>query len=87
MVTHFDHNEHSVQVVVTDQGLADLRGLSPRAKAEKIIDTCAHPDYRPLLRDYLDYGLKNAPSRHTPHVLDRAFEFHQRFLETGSMKG
>ncbi len=86
MVTHVDHNEHSVQVVVTEHGLADIRGLSPVARARKIIETCAHPDYKPLLKDYLEYGLEHAPSKHTPHVLSKAFDFHKRFIETGSMK-
>lgn len=86
MVSHTDHNEHSVQVMVTEQGLADLRGLSPVRRARKIIENCAHPSYREILTEYLEYGLKNAPSRHTPHILGRAFEFHQRFIETGSMK-
>jgi hypothetical protein len=27
-VSHVDHTEHDVQIVVTEQGLADLRGLS-----------------------------------------------------------
>jgi len=85
MVSHVDHNEHSVQVMVTEQGLADLRGLSPVRRARKIIEKCAHPAYRDLLTDYLEYGLKHAPSKHTPHSLDRAFEFHRRFVETGSM--
>ena len=35
MVTHVDHNEHSVQVVVTEQGLADLRGLGPIERARR----------------------------------------------------
>ncbi|MCC5842942.1 MAG: succinate CoA transferase [Verrucomicrobia bacterium] len=86
MVSHCDHNEHSVQVMVTEQGLADLRGLSPVRRARLIIEKCAHPDYKEVLTDYLEYGLKHAPSKHTPHVLANAFSFHQRFLETGSMK-
>lgn len=86
MVTHVDHNEHSVHVVVTEQGLADLRGLSPVRRARKIIENCVHPDYKSLLEEYLDYGLKNAASKHTPHVLERAFEFHLRFQQTGTMK-
>jgi succinyl-CoA:acetate CoA-transferase len=32
MVSHVDHTEHDVQVLVTEQGLADLRGLSPRQR-------------------------------------------------------
>jgi acetyl-CoA hydrolase len=43
MVTHVDHNEHSVQVVVTEQGLADLRGLGAMERAKAIINNCAHP--------------------------------------------
>ena len=53
MVTHVDHNEHSVQIIVTEQGLADLRGLGPMERANKIIDNCAHPAYREYLHRYL----------------------------------
>jgi len=63
-----------------------VRGLAPVARARRIIDQCAHPDYRPLLIEYLEYGLRHAPARHTPHVLDRAFEFHIRYRETGTMR-
>lgn len=86
MVSHVDHHEHSVQVLVTEQGLADLRGLGPVTKARRIIEKCVHPEYKDLLTDYLEYGLKHAPSKHTPHVLSKAFEFHQRFIDTGTMK-
>ncbi len=86
MVSHVDHHEHSVQVVCTEQGLADLRGLGPVKKARLIIEKCAHPDYKELLLDYLKYGLANAPSKHTPHILSKAFDFHNRFLATGSMQ-
>ena len=44
MVSHVDHTEHDVQVVVTEQGLADLRGLSPRQRAHLIIEKCASAD-------------------------------------------
>ncbi len=81
--SHVDHNEHSVQVVATEWGLADLRGKTPRERAKLIIENCAHPDYRPLLQDYLK-STQNAG--HTPHNLSRAFELHQRLNETGSMK-
>jgi succinyl-CoA:acetate CoA-transferase len=86
MVTHVDHNEHSTQIFVTEQGIADVRGLSPVARARVIIENCAHPDYKPILSDYLEYGLKHAPSKHTPHVLSKAFQLHQKFLDTGSMQ-
>src|ERR1700687_3482214 len=51
MVSHVDHTEHDVHVIVTEQGLADLRGLSPRQRARQIIENCAHPTYRPALRE------------------------------------
>ncbi len=86
MVSHVDHSEHSVQVIATDQGIVDLRGKSPLNKAREIIAKAAHPDYRDLLTDYLEYGLKNAPSKHIPHFLDKAFDFHRRLAQTGSMK-
>jgi succinyl-CoA:acetate CoA-transferase len=50
-VSHVDHTAHDVQVVVTEQGVADLRGLSPAARARRIIDHCAHPDFRAQLAE------------------------------------
>lgn len=85
MVSHVDQNEHSVQIIVTEQGLADVRGLSPVARARRIIEKCSHPSYRPLLEEYLEFGLKHAPAKHTPHVLSHAFDFHKRLQTTGSM--
>ena len=81
MVTHADHNEHSVQVVVTDQGLADLRGLGPMERARKLIACCAHPAYR----DYLLTYLEQSKPGHIRHDLNRAFELHRNLMEQGSM--
>ncbi len=81
MVSHTDHNEHSVKVIISEYGVADLRGKSPRQRAEAIIENCTHPDYRPLLRAYLDSGVKGQ----TPANLYNAFAFHKAFLETGDM--
>lgn len=81
MVSHVDHNEHSVQVLVTEQGLADLRGLGPMERARTIIEHCAHPMYR----DYLHKYLESAPMGHFRHDLERCFELHRNFLETGNM--
>jgi acetyl-CoA hydrolase len=81
MATHVDHNEHSVQVVVTEQGLADLRGLGPVERARRIIDTCAHPAYR----DYLHRYLENAPAGHIRHDLGKCFELHLNLLREGAM--
>jgi len=85
MVSHVDHTEHDVHVIVTEQGLADLRGLAPRRRARVMIDNCAHPDYRPLLDDYLDRAERSAYGRHTPHILDEALAWHARFVRTGRM--
>ena len=79
--SHIDSNEHSVQVIATEQGLADLRGLGPVQRAKKIIDQCAHPAYREYLYGYL----KSARQGHIPHDLARCFELHRNLLEQGSM--
>lgn len=86
MVSHVDHTEHDVHVVVTDQGLADLRGLAPRKRARRIIEHCAHPDFRDALTDYLERAEAARPdARHTPHLLGEALSWHQRFLDSGHM--
>jgi acetyl-CoA hydrolase len=82
MVSHSDHNEHSVQVVVTEHGFADLRGLPPADRPALIIDRCADPAFRPLLREYLAASRKG----HIDVDLAHAFDFHLRLLETGSMQ-
>lgn len=81
MVAHPDHSEHSVDIIVTDQGIADLRGKDPIQRAEEIISNCANPMYRELLWDYLKLG-----KGHTPHSLDKAFAFHNAFNATGDMR-
>ena len=81
MVAHVDHTEHSVDIIVTDQGVADLRHKDPVERAYEIINNCAHPDYRPLLLDYLKMG----KGGQTPHTLTAAFAFHNAFNETGDM--
>ncbi|MDR2253940.1 MAG: acetyl-CoA hydrolase/transferase family protein [Bifidobacteriaceae bacterium] len=86
MVSHVDHTEHDVQVVITEQGLADLRGLAPRKRARQIIDKCAHPDFRPGLEEYFERARRVAAAQHTPHDLREALGWHVRYLETGSMK-
>ena len=81
MCTHIDSSEHSVQVVVTEQGLADLRGLGPVQRARRIIDKCVHPVYKPYLERYI----RESRVGHIPHDLGRCFELHQNFLKTGAM--
>lgn len=86
MVSHVDHTEHDVAVVVTEQGLADLRGLSPRQRARVAIERCAHPTYRPVLQEYFDRAMRDSRGKHTPHLLTEALSWHQRFLDTGDMR-
>lgn len=81
MVSHTDHTEHDVKVLITEHGVADLRGKGPRARAACIIDNCAHPTYRDKLRKYLSLQKEG----HTPHSLDKAFCFHLAYKQTGSM--
>jgi succinyl-CoA:acetate CoA-transferase len=78
MVSHVDHTEHDVEVIVTEQGLADLRGLSPKQRARQVINHCAHPKFRPGLTDYFERALRDSPGKHTPHLLGEAFSWHQR---------
>lgn len=82
MVSHLDHSEHSVQVIVTEHGVADLRGKSPHERARLIIEKCADPAYRPLLRSYLALG----GEAHTPQSFDNAYALHRAFLAEGDMR-
>lgn len=84
MVSRVDHASMDIHIVVTEYGLADLRGLAPRQRAELLIEKCAHPTFRPLLREYYKKGLDNG-SIFTPHYLKEALSWHERFVTTGSM--
>jgi acyl-CoA hydrolase len=82
MVSHVDHSEHSVKILITECGVADLRGLAPIQRAEAIIENCVHPEYKKLLSDYLKLGIKG----HTPQHLEVCFAFHNAFNKTGDMR-
>lgn len=84
MVSHVDHTEHEVMVLVTEQGYADLRGLSPKERAVKIIENCAHPDFKEELMSYFKRACDSS-ALHTPHILTEALSWHSRYLDTGSM--
>ncbi|MFR3499614.1 MAG: acetyl-CoA hydrolase/transferase C-terminal domain-containing protein, partial [Paraclostridium bifermentans] len=84
MVSHHDHTEHDVMVIVTEQGVADLRGLSPKERAEEIIKNCAHPDYKDALYDYFNRACEGK-YKHTPHILEESLSWHKKFLDDGSM--
>ena len=79
--SHVDHSEHSVHVVVTEQGLADLRGLCAMERARRLIDNCAHPAYR----DYLNHYVETSSPGHLRHDLARCFELHRNLSEYGAM--
>ncbi len=85
MVSHVDHTEHDVDIIVTEQGLADLRGLSPKQRAQVVLERCVHPDYRDQLADYLDRAATASYGLHTPHLLGEALSWHERFVTQGSM--
>ena len=85
MVSHVDHTEHDVSVVVTEQGLADLRGLSPTQRAGLVIEKCAHPDYRAALLDYYNRAYRLSSGKHTPHLLTESLSWHSRYQRTGHM--
>lgn len=84
MVSHVDHTEHDVDIMVTEQGLADLRGLAPRQRAKVIIENCAHPDYKADLLDYFERACERGGQ--TPHLLEEAFNCYARLRETGTMR-
>ena len=83
MVTHVDHTEHDVDIIVTELGLADLRGLAPRERAEVIIANCVAEPYKGMLRAYVEEARQRGGQ--TPHVLEKAFAWHTRYRDTGSM--
>lgn len=82
MVSHVDHNEHSVKVLITENGIADLRGKSPNQRAATIIENCVHPEYKQLMWDYM----KVSGKLHTPHALQACMGMHVEFLKSGDMR-
>ncbi|KAI7901032.1 acetyl-CoA hydrolase [Cokeromyces recurvatus] len=89
MCSHVDQTEHDLDVFVTEQGLADLRGLCPRDRAQVIIDNCVHPEYKDLIQDYFDMATKKCLAEgrgHEPQLLDKVFKLHTNLLENGTMK-
>mgnify|MGYP003575052850 CR=1 FL=1 len=84
MISHTDHTEHDVDILVTEQGLADLRGLAPRERAKVIIENCVHPDYKEALGNYFERAC--ILGGHTPHVLEEALSWHISYQKSGTMK-
>ena len=82
MVSHVDHSEHSTKVIITEQGVADLRGKSPIQRANTIIDNCVHPEYKDILRKYI----RLAGNVHTPVTLSASFGMHIQYGKTKDMR-
>lgn len=82
MVSHVDHTDHDVKIIVTEQGVADMRGMAPLQRARLIIDNCVHPDYRDIMKEYLEITRKG----HIRHNLRAAFALHHTYLECGDMR-
>ena len=85
MVAHVDHTEHDVDVIVTEQGVADLRGLAPKERVELIINNCAHPDYREQLWAYYNEAYEKTGGHQTPHILEKAFSWYTNLAKNGTM--
>lgn len=81
--SHIDHTNHYIDAVITEYGVADLRHKSDMEKAEALINV-AHPDYQPLLRDYMKYAERRGGQ--TRHELSAAFAMHDTFLRKGDMR-
>jgi len=86
MVSHVDHTEHDVDVIVTEQGLADLRGLAPKERVKVLIENCAHPDYKEQLWDYYNRAVEATGGHHTPHILEEALSWHVNLAKNKTMK-
>ena len=83
MVSHHDHTEHDVNIVITEQGVADLRGKSPKERAQAIIENCAHPDYK---RASLGLPQTGRQSRADSHAIQAALGMHAELAKSGDMK-
>ena len=86
---HIDHTEHDLDVVVTEQGLADLRGLAPKERAQEIINKCVHPDYKDIIQEYFDIAKKECLAKgigHEPQLFDRCFKMQMNLAKNGTMK-
>lgn len=85
MVSHHDIIEHDIDLIITDQGIADLRGKDEVERANCIIHNCASPKYRDMLDNYLKNAIGQVGGHH-PQLLDEAFSWHLRLIKTGTMQ-
>ena len=86
MVSHVDHTEHYVDIIITEQGIADLRGLAPKERVPLIIETCAHPDFKGQLWEYYYRAVEATGNAQTPHILEEALSWHVNLAKNKTMK-
>ncbi|MCP4964176.1 MAG: hypothetical protein GY926_02965 [bacterium] len=84
MVSHQDISEHDVDVVVTEHGIADLRGLDDGERADAIVTHCASEAYRGQLTTYLQTAREQCGGHH-PQLPEAAFGWYRRLKEEGTM--
>lgn len=85
MVSHQDICEHDIDIVITENGVADLRGKDDLQRANEIIENCAGPHYKELLKEYLIKAQQKVGGHH-PQILEEAFSWHIRLQKTGTMQ-
>ena len=84
MVSHQDIGEHDVDVVVTENGVADLRGRDDGERADAIIAHCASDIYRGQLTAYLQAAREQIGGHH-PQLPEEAFDWYRRLKDEGTM--
>jgi succinyl-CoA:acetate CoA-transferase len=84
MVSHQDIGEHDVDVVVTEHGIADLRGLDDGERADAIATRCSSDAYREQLTTYLRTAREQCGGHH-PQLPEAAFGWYRRLKEEGTM--
>ncbi|PSP82287.1 acetyl-CoA hydrolase [Halobacteriales archaeon QS_1_68_17] len=70
---HVDHTEHDVDILITEHGIADLRGRSPRERAAAVVEQCADPAFGPALESYLQRAGEG--DGHVGHDFETAFDW------------
>ncbi|MFT8897776.1 MAG: acetyl-CoA hydrolase/transferase C-terminal domain-containing protein [Acetobacter sp.] len=73
MVPHTDHILQDLQIIVSEQGLANLLRLNGRGR---LINKYAHRDFRPALQDYFEQARQHSFGQHIPHYLLTAFAWY-----------
>jgi succinyl-CoA:acetate CoA-transferase len=84
MVSHQDICEHDIDIVITENGYADIRGLDELQRAEEIISHCAAQEYQQQLFDYFQASKKLGG--HHPQNPQVAFGWYSRLKQTGAMR-